>query len=145
MVQRSQRLGIVLTLAEREEQAAGLQLQQARQSLSREQQQLEQLQQYNRDYLARINGQHSGLRGEDFISYRQFLQQLQQAEQAQANTVQRWQRQLQHLTGAWQQKYRRRQRIADWIARLRAGEELVLDRREQRLLDELAARAKGDW
>ena len=145
MVQRSQRLGIVLTLAEREQQAAGLQLQQARQSLSREQQQLEQLQQYNRDYLARINGQHSGLRGEDFISYRQFLQQLQQAEQAQANTVQRWQRQLQHLTGAWQQKYRRRQRIADWIARLRAGEELVLDRREQRLLDELAARAKGDW
>ena len=59
--------------------------------------------------------------------------------------MQRWQRQLQHLTGAWQQKYRRRQRIADWIARLRAGEELVLDRREQRLLDELAARAKGDW
>ena len=78
------------------------------------------------------------------ITYRQFLQQLSRAEEEQANAVQRWQKQLESAQRQWWEKHRYRKSMGEWIERLRGAEDIELDKREQRVLDELVSRS-GGW
>ncbi|TQV84167.1 flagellar export protein FliJ [Exilibacterium tricleocarpae] len=143
MARSWQRLQIVLTLAEREERTAGSDLEQARRQLCTEEQQLEQLHRYRRDYTARIDDRRQGLRAEALIADRDFLHRLCHIESAQLSTVQRRRRHVEGLQQIWQQKHHYTKAVAQWLERLRRAETRELDQREQRLLDDLVTRTLG--
>src|SRR5690625_5838798 len=73
---RSERMGAVLTLAERAEQQAAQALESARAQLLNEQQQLEQLQQYRTQYIQEYQNRRDGVRPAELIGYSSFIQRL---------------------------------------------------------------------
>ncbi len=136
---RSERLKVVLMVAEREEQAAGVRLGEAKQALEREEAQLSQLQDYRAQYLADYRQQRRGVDARALMSYSGFLQRLGEALGGQEQKLAQVRQQLDQRREEWQQKYHRRQSLAEMIERMRREESAVLEQREQRELDDLAA------
>ncbi len=136
---RSERLKVVLMVAERDEQAAAARLGEAKQALEREDAQLGQLQDYQAQYLADYRQQRRGVDARALMSYSGFLQRLGEAlsgqEQKRALVLQ----QLEQCRQQWQEKYHRRQSLEEMIERMRRDESAALEHRQQREVDDLAA------
>lgn len=136
---RSERMGAVLTLAERAEQQAAQALESARAQLLEEQQQLEQLQQYRAQYVQEYQSRREGVRPAELIGYSSFIQRLEAVLAEQEKKMLLLHQQLAERQQQWQEKYRKRQSIQELIVRLQQEESAALEQKLQRELDELAA------
>lgn len=136
---RSKRMQIVLSLADRTEQAAAQRLMQYREQVNAEQQQLLQLEQYTEQYLHNYAERKSGLYAQELISYSSFIQRLDQARQEQQLKLSRMLQALEQIQRDWREKHQRRKSIQELIARLQQEENDELEKRLQKELDELSA------
>jgi len=146
---RSQRLAVVVMLAEREEQAAAARLGEQRGTLEREQQQLAQLQDYRTQYIQDYQQLRSGATPQALMSYSGFLQRLGEAVTGQEQRLAQVRTLLEQCRAQWQEKYHRRRSLQELVERLKVEEDTVLEQRLQRELDDLAAqrftRDSGDY
>lgn len=136
---RSQRMKVVLQLAEREEQAAAARLGEQQQLLEREQAQLSQLEDYRQQYLDDYARPRQGVTAEALMSYSGFLQRLGEAVSGQQQKLAMVDQAREQCRREWEQRYHRRRSLEDMITRLQREEEAAFEQRQQRELDDLAA------
>lgn len=136
---RSARLQVVLQLADKAQQEVGELLAQQQQKAAAEQAQLQQLQDYSREYQKEIGQRDQGLRAQDIINSRAFLQRLTTLQDNQKQKIHQLSGVVEQLTQEWQRRYHRRQSIADLIERLKTEEGAIADKQLQREIDELSS------
>lgn len=136
-IKRSKRMAVVLTLAERAEDLAAQRLQEARQQHQLEQDKLQELREYFQDYADQIDQQRQGLTAQTMMTYRHFLQQLEQSVTVQQTRVKQGEQLNERLLVEWQQLYHRRRSIAELIQRLQVSENAALEKQLQKEIDEL--------
>lgn len=129
---------IVLSLADRTEQAAAQRLLHYREQVNAEQQQLHQLEQYTEQYLHTYAERKSGLYAQELISYSSFIQRLDEARQEQQLKLGRMLQTLEQIQLDWREKHQRRKSIQELIARLQHQENDELEKSLQKELDELS-------
>jgi flagellar FliJ protein len=134
---RAKRLQIVLTLAERHEQAAAKAVAERRAQLTAEEEQLRQLEEYAEQYLQTYRARTTGLRAEDLITYSGFIQRLNSAQREQQAKLERVAQQYEQALQVWREKYHRRESIAGMIQRLEIEDNQIVEKRLQKELDEL--------
>lgn len=138
-VKRSQRMVLVLQMAERAEEMAARQLEQSRSQVAQAQQQLTQVEAYQQDYVRALNQPQVGVSAYSMINDRQFLQQLHLVCQSQAAQIRQLRDQEERCLRSWQQCYQRRRNIEQLIGRLRHEESALLEKQLQKELDELSS------
>ncbi|WP_437884242.1 flagellar export protein FliJ [Pseudomonas sp. LRF_L74] len=140
-VSRAARLAPVVDMAERAEREAARQLGLCQGQLGKAERQLGDLERYRGDYQQQwINEGRQGVSGQWIMNYQRFLAQLEGAVKQQQQSV-GWHREnMNKAREVWQQRYARleglRKLVQRYIDEARAAE----DKREQKLLDELAQR-----
>jgi len=141
-VKRAQRMKLVLQLAERAEQAAADALQQYREKLQQAQAQLQQVADYQAEYVTQLNQKKSPKNAAEMLNDRQFLQQLSEAEQAQQERFTQLEQQQPHFLSSWRALYQRRKNIEKLIVRLRKSDDQLAEKQLQKEMDELAMLAQ---
>lgn len=136
---RAKRLQIVLTLAERHEQAAAQQVADWRAQVAAEQEQLQQLEEYSEQYLQTYRARKSGLHAEELITYSAFIQRLNAVCAEQKVKLERVIQQHELSLKVWREKHHRRRSIGEMIARLEKEDNAILEKRLQKELDELSS------
>ncbi len=137
VVVRSKRMAIVLTLAERAEATAAQRLQEARHQCQMDEDKLQELKEYHQDYADQIDQRREGLTAQIIMTYRHFLQQLEQSVEVQGAKVKQAGLLCERLLVEWQQLYHRRRSIGELIERLQKTESSILEKRLQKEIDEL--------
>lgn len=132
---RSKRLAVVLDLAEREKEEATQAFEKARRYCLEEEQKLVQLEAYYADYQNSF-ASASSMHVQQLIKQRSFLEQLAQAKRQQQGAIRTAQLNLEAKRQAWQKSHLKHKNMAELIARYRAEEDAVLDKKEQKMLDE---------
>ena len=138
---RAQRMQVVLTLAERQEQKAGQEFSQYKTQVAAEAEQLRQLDDYANHYLHTYTERKSAVRAEELIAYSGFIQRLGEARKEQEARLAKMQVNLTKLQSAWQVAYQKRESIKALIKRLEHEHSLLLDKRLQKEIDELVGQA----
>jgi flagellar FliJ protein len=138
---RAARLAPVVTMAERAEREAALQLGHCQGLLRQTEIQLGNLERYRGDYQQQwINQGQRGVSGEWLMNYQRFLTQLETAIGQQRNSV-NWHRDnMDKVRDVWQQRYARMEGLRKLVKRYQDEARLAEDKREQKLLDELSQR-----
>lgn len=136
---RAKRMQVVLTLAERQEDEAAKKLREFRDQVSQEERQLQDLRDYAAQYLKEQGGLRAGIAAHELINYSNFIQRLNEACQEQEARVQRMHALLANVQKQWQVKHQKRQSIEDLIKRLQHEDDLILEKRLQKELDELSS------
>ncbi|MBB2495899.1 flagellar export protein FliJ [Aquipseudomonas ullengensis] len=138
---RAARLAPVIEMAERAEREAARQLGHFQGLLNKAEVQLGELERYRGDYQQQwITEGRQGVSGQWLMNYQRFLTQLESAIGQQMNTV-NWHRDnLAKARDAWQQRYARLEGLRKLVQRYIDEARQIEDRREQKLLDELAQR-----
>ncbi|MBC9250430.1 flagellar protein FliJ [Pseudomonas alcaligenes] len=138
---RAARLAPVIEMAERAEREAARQLGHCQGLLSKAEMQLGELERYRGDYQQQwITEGSKGVSGQWLMNYQRFLSQLETAIGQQLQTV-NWHRDnLRKARDVWQQRYARLEGLRKLVQRYLDEARLAEDRREQKLLDELAQR-----
>ncbi len=131
-------------MAERAEREAALQLGHCQGLLSQAEVKLGELEHYRSDYQQQwIDEGQRGVSGQWLMNYQRFLSQLETAIGQQRNTME-WHRQnAERAKETWQQRYARLEGLRKLVERYREEARLAEDKREQKLLDELAQRLSG--
>jgi flagellar FliJ protein len=142
---RAARLAPVIEMAERAEREAAMQLGHCQGLLRQAQVKLGELEQYRGDYQQQwISEGQRGVSGQWLMNYQRFLSQLETAIGQQRQSVAWHGNNLDKLRGAWQQRYARLEGLRKLVQRYREEARLSADKREQKLLDELAQRIRRD-
>lgn len=138
---RAARLAPVVEMAERAEREAARQLGHCQGLLSKAELQLGELERYRGDYQQQwISEGSKGVSGQWLMNYQRFLSQLETAIGQQLKTV-TWHRDnLAKARSNWQQRYARLEGLRKLVQRYLDEARQAEDRREQKLLDELAQR-----
>lgn len=136
---RAQRMQVVLTLAQRHEDEAAKRLGDCRDLLAAEQRQLAELIEYRDQYLHAQGESRTGVYAQELINYSHFISRLGDACREQEAKVARTQTNLSALQQQWREKHQKRKSIEDLIHRLQQEDNLLLDKRLQKELDELSA------
>ncbi|PUA29676.1 MAG: flagellar export protein FliJ [Cellvibrio sp. 79] len=136
---RAKRMQVVLTLAVRQEDEAAEKLRQFRDQLAQEEQQLQDLRDYANQYLQAQGGLRQGILAHELINYSSFIHRLNEACTEQEAKVQRMQTLLANLQKQWQIKHQKRKSIEDLIKRLQHEDDVILEKRLQKELDELSS------
>jgi len=136
---RAQRMQVVLTLAQRHEDEAAQRLSDCRTLLDNEERQLAELVAYRDQYLQAQAETRTGVYAQELINYSHFIARLGDACREQEFKVARVQTNLAAFQQQWREKHQKRKSIEDLISRLQQEENLVLDKRLQKELDELSA------
>lgn len=136
---RAQRMQVVLTLSQRHEDEAAKRLGECRDLLADEERQLAELVEYRNQYLAAQAEPRAGIHAQELINYSHFIGRLAEACREQENKIARTQASLLLLQQQWREKHQKRKAIEDLIARLHNEENLLIDKRLQKELDELSA------
>ncbi|MGN0921460.1 MAG: flagellar export protein FliJ [Cellvibrio sp.] len=134
---RSSRMAIVLNLAQKEEENAAQSLNIARQQLLIEQEQLQQLDDYRNQYLADYSVSSAPRNAQQLINYSSFIQRIDQLKLEQSQKVERAERVVVKAQTVWQQLYQKRKSIADLIERYKVEEQLAIDKKLQKEIDDL--------
>ena len=142
-IKKSQRLHIVLELAERDENEATEAVQVFRKRLQDEQQRLLELKEYYQEYENLFSRQRSGIRASEIASQRQFLVELIRMQDRQTQQIAIVEKGLNQKLDAWRRCHLKYQALEQLIARIKQEENRVLDRKEQKLLDEWFARVQS--
>lgn len=134
---RSQRLQIVLQMAERKEEEAQQELLQAQARVQREKDKLAQLQQYQGEYMNNLKAQTGRqISAMQYQAMTQFINRLSVAIGEQRRQVQMVTMALERVQEKWRQLYQKRKKMGEFIERCRMDEAREQDKREQRMLDE---------
>ena len=145
---RAQRMQVVQTLAVRQEDEAAKKLSQFRDQLAQEEQQLADLRDYAAQYLHAQGELREGILAHELINYSTFINRLNEACREQETKVERYRAILESLQQQWRIKHQKRKSIEDLIVRLQHEDNLLLDKRLQKEMDELSSqqfqRQSGD-
>ncbi|HSC67318.1 MAG TPA: flagellar export protein FliJ [Cellvibrio sp.] len=136
---RAQRMQVVLTLAVRQEDDAAKKLSQFREQLAQEEQQLIELRDYANQYLHAQGELREGVLAHELINYSTFINRLHEACREQEAKVERYRLALESLQQQWRVKHQKRKSIEDLIVRLQQEDNLILDKRLQKEMDELSS------
>ncbi|MHA6494542.1 flagellar export protein FliJ [Pseudomonas borbori] len=141
---RAARLGPVVEMAERAEREAALQLGHSQGLLSQAEVKLGELEIYRGDYQQQwINEGQRGVSGQWLMNYQRFLSQLEVAIGQQRNTVNWHRNNVAQVREVWQKRYARLEGLRKLVQRYLDEARRAEDKREQKLLDELAQRLSG--
>ena len=136
---RAKRMQVVLTLAERHEDEAAKKLSQFREQLAQEERQLVELRDYANQYLHAQGELRQGVLAHELINYSSFINRLNEACREQETKVERYKAILDSLQQQCRIKHQKRKSIEELIARLQQEDNLLLDKRLQKELDELSS------
>lgn len=136
---RAHRMQVVLTLAIRQEDEAAKKVGEVRDQVAREERQLADLQDYATQYLRAQGELRAGILAHELINYSSFINRLNEACVEQEAKVQRYQAILETVQQQWRVIHQKRKSIEDLITRLKHEDNLLLDKRLQKELDELSA------
>jgi flagellar FliJ protein len=138
---RAARMAPVVEMAERAEREAARQMAHMQGLLGKAEAQLGELERYRADYQQQwISEGSKGVSGQWLMNYQRFLSQLETAIGQQLQSI-HWHRENLHKARAvWQQRYARVEGLRKLVQRYRDEARVAEDRREQKLLDELAQR-----
>lgn len=136
---RAKRMKVVLVLAERQEDEAAEKLRQFRDQVALEERQLQELRDYAKQYLDAQGGLRQGITAHELINYSTFIHRLNEACTEQEGKVVRMQGMLANIQKQWQIKHQKRKSIEDLIKRLQHEDDVMLDKRLQKELDELSS------
>ena len=138
---RAARLAPVVDMAERAEREAALQLGHAQGLLRQAEVQLGDLERYRGDYQQQwITEGQRGVSGQWLMNYQRFLSQLETAVGQQQQSLEWHRANLEKVRAVWQQRYARLEGLRKLVQRYIDEARLAEDKREQKLLDELAQR-----
>ena len=138
---RAARLAPVVDMAERAEREAALQLGHAQGLLRQAEVQLGDLERYRGDYQQQwITEGQRGVSGQWLMNYQRFLAQLETAVGQQQQSLEWHRANLEKVRAVWQQRYARLEGLRKLVQRYIDEARLAEDKREQKLLDELAQR-----
>lgn len=135
-LKKSQRLNVVLELAERDELEATQAVQAVRARLSEEEQRLEDLRLYYREYEQRFEGRREGIRASEIAGQRQLLVELTHMQSRQSQQIEAVQKALNQKLEVWRSCHLKYQSLEKLIGRIKKEEDLALDKKEQKILDE---------
>ena len=138
---RAARLAPVVDMAERAEREAAMQLGHCQGLVSQAEVKLGELEHYRADYQQQwISEGQRGVSGQWLMNYQRFLTQLEGAIGQQRQSVDWHRANLDKVRAAWQQRYARLEGLRKLVQRYQEEARLAEDKREQKLLDELAQR-----
>jgi len=136
---RSKRMQVVLTLAVRQEETAAKKVVEVRDQLTKEERQLAELRDYAAQYLQAQSELRDGILASELINYSTFIGRLNEACTEQETKVKRYQVALESIQKQWRMLHQKRKSIEDLITRLQHEDNLLLDKRLQKELDELSS------
>lgn len=136
---RSERLKVVLKVAEHHEREAAGYLAQYQQQLAAERLQLGQLEEYRGSYLREYGDTSVVHTAADMTRYSDFIRRLVGAIDEQVRKVESAREQCEKVQQYWQQRRHKRKSLESLIERLSLTESAELDRKLQKELDELAS------
>lgn len=136
---RSKRMQVVLTLAVRQEETAAKKVAEVRDQVAKEERQLADLRDYAAQYLQAQSQLRDGILAHELINYSTFIARLNEACAEQETKVKRYQVALESVQKQWRVLHQKRKSIEDLIARLQHEDNLLLDKRLQKELDELSS------
>lgn len=132
-------------MAERAEREAAMQLGHCQGLLNQARVKLGELEQYRGDYQQQwISEGQRGVSGQWLMNYQRFLSQLETAIGQQRQTMAWHGNNLDKVRVVWQQRYARLEGLRKLVQRYQDEARLSADKREQKLLDELAQRLRRD-
>jgi flagellar protein FliJ len=141
---RAARLAPVISMAERAEREAALQLGHCQGLLRQAEVQLGDLERYRGDYQQQwISEGQRGVSGQWLMNYQRFLSQLETAIGQQRQSVDWHRANMEKVREVWRQRYARLEGLRKLVRRYMDEARLAEDKREQKLLDELAQRISG--
>ncbi|MDO3385058.1 flagellar export protein FliJ [Gilvimarinus sp. SDUM040013] len=140
---RSDRMGVVLKVAQKHEQDAAGYLTQYQQIVTEQQTQLAQLIEYRASYLDRMTSSQGAMSPVQLSHYSGFIHNLEGMLEQQKDKLEELQAQLEKVRMHWYQQRNRCKSIEELIARLRRGEDKEAERRLQKELDEMAGAARN--
>lgn len=141
---RAARLAPVVAMAERAEREAAVQLGHSQGLLKQAEVKLGDLERYRADYQQQwISEGQRGVSGQWLMNYQRFLSQLEVAIVQQRQSVTWHRNNLDKVRELWQQRYARLEGLRKLVQRYLDEARQVEDKREQKLLDELAQRLSG--
>lgn len=131
-------------MAERAEREAAVQLGRCQGVLNQAQSKLGELEHYRGDYQQQwISEGQRGVSGQWLMNYQRFLSQLEVAIGQQRQALDRHRDNLDKVREAWQQRHARLEGLRKLVQRYLDEARQAEDKREQKLLDELAQRLVG--
>ena len=137
---RTRRLQPVVQHTDKQEQRALQELAQSQASYESEQQRLKQLQAYRSEYLQQQKYDLGVFSPVELQDFNRFMQQLDSTIDRQAEVVELRRRELEQKRLSWRHRRIDAKVLHNAVARLRQQEQREEDRREQKILDEFAAR-----
>jgi flagellar FliJ protein len=137
---RSQRMHIVLILAQKAEDAAAQKVKEQADLLKQEIRQLDELKSYAGQYLQSYANLRDGVSAQEMINYSGFIGRLADAIKEQENKKERIQQGLDKLKLVWTEMHQKRKTLNDLIDRLKKDESATLEKLLQKEMDELANR-----
>lgn len=140
-VTRAVRLAPVVEMAEKAEREAALQLGHCQGLVSQAEAKLGELESFRGDYQQQwINEGGKGVSGQWLMNYQRFLSQLEVAIGQQHQSLEWHRANLDKVRVIWQQRYARLEGLRKLVQRYIDEARQAEDRREQKLLDDLAQR-----
>lgn len=136
---RATRMQVVVALALRQEEEAAKKLGQFRDQVAQEERQLVELRDYAAQYLQAQGELRQGILAHELINYSNFINRLNEACREQETKVARYHTLLQSLQQQWRVKHQKRKSIEELIARLQQEDNILLDKRLQKEMDELSS------
>ena len=138
---RAARLAPVVAMAERAEREAAVQLGHSQGLLKQAEVKLGDLERYRADYQQQwISEGSKGVSGQWLMTYQRFLSQLEVAIGQQQQSLHWHRANLEKVRAVWQQRHARLEGLRKLVQRYIDEARLAEDKREQKLLDELAQR-----
>lgn len=134
--QRSKRLKVVVELAQRAEDEAANRFEAARKALDHEVEVLTEIENYYADYEIKFGAATQGLRAAQLMQSRDFLNRLSEARSGQKHQVQRAEKTLELVRQEWHKVHLKHKALKDLVAQYKVQEYLVLEKIEQKHLDE---------
>lgn len=138
---RAKRLNLVLDIAERAENKAAEAFELARRMWQEDQEKMADLQRYYEDYEQTFSRPAVRLRAQEIVQQRSFLQQLAEALRQQGQIVERRRLIADNKQMDWRTAHLKRRALQELIERVKADEQKVLTRKEQKMLDEWFAQS----
>ncbi|MGE8501865.1 flagellar FliJ protein [Ectopseudomonas oleovorans] len=138
---RAKRLQPVVDMAEKAEREAARQMGHCQGLVGQAEAKLGELERFRGDYQQQwISEGSKGVSGQWLMNYQRFLSQLETAVAQQQQSIEWHRANLEKVRAIWQQRYARLEGLRKLVQRYITEARLAEDKREQKLLDELAQR-----
>ena len=142
-MRRSKRLQVVLELAKRKEDEALKAMQSSQNNLNQQNEKLQELIRYQEEYQQALRDAFStGATAANCATYQHFLSQVGGAIEQQQLVVTLAEEQLDKARKHWQSLYEKQKGMGGLIDRFRDEEDLEIEKKEQKMIDELSQRKR---